>query len=71
MKATDGNTYWAEYDSFSISNEADGYRLHLGHISRTYSSNVPVNFGNLIFVDYLTKFNIIPTALSIIVLYPV
>lgn len=48
MKTTDGNTYWAEYDSFSISSGDDGYRLHLGHISRTYSSNVPVNFGNLI-----------------------
>eukprot|EP00105_Crassostrea_gigas_P003696 XP_011416631.1 PREDICTED: fibrinogen alpha chain-like [Crassostrea gigas] len=52
MKATDGNTYWAEYDSFSISNAADGYRLHLGHISRTYSSNVPVNFGSDEFRDH-------------------
>lgn len=66
MKTTDGNTYWAEYDSFSVTSGADGYRLHLGHISRTYSSNVHANFGKLMF---LKIFNIVPTTLNIIVIF--
>lgn len=66
MKTTDGHTYWAEYDSFSVNSGADDYRLHLGDISRTYSSNVHVNFGKPIFLEI---FNIVPTALSIIVLF--
>ncbi|XP_061195735.1 ficolin-1-like [Saccostrea echinata] len=33
MKKTDGHVYHAQYSSFSISNETDGYRLSLGKFS--------------------------------------